>query len=82
MPIFEYQCSDCKSKFEIFHKSGSNLDDVSCPKCGSKEYKKLLSAFSASIKASGHSHQHEACASGGCGMADYGGCAGGMCGLN
>jgi putative FmdB family regulatory protein len=80
MPVFEYQCVNCKTKFEIFHKSSSNPEEVACPRCGSKEYKKLLSAFSASIKASGHSH--DICSSGNCGMADYGGCAGGMCGLN
>lgn len=82
MPIFEYQCTDCKSKFEILHKSSSKLEEVVCPKCGSKEYRKLLSTFSASMgNESSHSHG-EACASGSCGMADYGGCASGMCGLN
>lgn len=83
MPIFEYKCSDCNSKFEILHKSSSNTHEVVCPKCGSKEYKKLLSAFSASVgKESGYSF-NDTCASGACGLGNPGGgCASGMCGLN
>lgn len=81
MPIFEYKCSDCNTKFEILHKSTSNLEEVVCPKCGSKEYKKLLSAFSASVSKD-FSYNAPSCASGACGMAEGGGCSSGMCGLN
>lgn len=43
MPVFEYRCEDCNKKFEILHLSNSKLDEVVCPHCGSKNYKKLLS---------------------------------------
>ena len=47
MPIFEYKCKQCNSKFEVLHKSSLNQEEVSCPKCNSIENQKLLSTFSA-----------------------------------
>ena len=43
MPIYEYQCEACDTTFEklIF---GSDEDGIDCPKCGSGEVKRLLSA--------------------------------------
>jgi len=80
MPIFEYKCKQCNSKFEILHKSSLNQEEVSCPKCNSKENKKLLSSFSAS----GFSSSSSGCESGNCGIESSfgGGCSSGMCGLN
>lgn len=81
MPIFEYKCKQCDNKFEILHKSSVNQEEVTCPKCNSKENKKLLSTFSAS----GFSSSSNAgCESGSCGVQPSygGGCASGMCGLN
>jgi putative FmdB family regulatory protein len=79
MPVFEYKCSKCETKFEVFHKSSSNPEEVVCPKCSSKENKKLFSSFAASVS-SGSSG--DSCASGSCGVPSFGGCANGMCGLN
>lgn len=81
MPIFEYKCNDCGSKFEVLHKSSSNLEEVICPSCQSKNSKKLLSSFSASIASAGFD-SGPSCADGSCGMSPAGGCANGMCGLN
>lgn len=80
MPIFEYKCKKCNSKFEVLHKSSLNLEEVSCPDCNSKENQKLLSTFSASGFSSGDS----GCESGNCGTTPSfgGGCSSGMCGLN
>jgi len=80
MPIFEYQCEDCKTKHEVLHKSSLNQEEVSCPKCNSKKNKKLLSTFSASF--SSGSYSDSSCASGNCDVPSTGGCASGMCGLN
>lgn len=82
MPVFEYQCEECKSKFDIYHKSQNSQEEVSCPKCGSANYRKLLSSFSASIQGSSSYQFNDACQSGSCGISDSGGCPGGMCGLN
>jgi putative FmdB family regulatory protein len=80
MPIFEYKCNDCGKKFDILHKSSTNLEEVICPDCQSKNSKKLLSSFSASVGSSGF--DTPSCATGNCGVPSYGGCANGMCGLN
>jgi putative FmdB family regulatory protein len=77
MPIFEYKCNDCGKKFDVLHKSSANLEEVVCPECQSKSSKKLFSAFAASMGESASS-----CSDGSCGVPSYGGCAGGMCGLN
>lgn len=81
MPIFEYQCEDCKTRHEVLHKSLLNPEEVSCPKCNSKKNKKLLSTFSASIGGNS-SYADSSCASGNCDIPSAGGCSTGMCGLN
>ena len=81
MPIFEYKCSKCESKFEILTKS-SNDNRISCPECDSSKVKKLFSAFSASTGSV--SYSDNSCATGNCNVdvPSVGGCARGMCGLN
>ncbi len=44
MPIFEYQCLDCKNNFEILHLTKENKEEIICPKCNSQKYKKLISS--------------------------------------
>jgi len=78
MPVYEYLCKNCNKKYEVFHKSLKNQDEVSCPDCKSFENKKLLSSFQASIS----NTPDNSCASGNCDMPMGGGCASGMCGLN
>jgi len=82
MPIFEYKCNDCGNKFDVLHKSSSNLEEVICPDCQSKNNKKLLSSFSASIGSSSSFDSGSTCSNGSCGFNPGGGCASGMCGLN
>ncbi len=81
MPIFEYRCENCGSKYDVLHKSSVNQEEVTCPKCNSTKSKKLLSTFSASIDGSS-SYSSSNCASGNCDVPSSGGCASGLCGLN
>lgn len=81
MPIFEYKCEDCSTKYEVLHKTTSNSLEVTCPKCNSANSKKLLSSFSASMGNSSFS-AGESCSTGTCGLPVSGGCASGTCGLN
>lgn len=80
MPIFEYQCKECNSKYEILHKSSEKMEDIECPECHSKKHIKLISTFSTTFSSSS---DLGGCSDGSCGM-NYsgGGCANGMCGLN
>ncbi len=81
MPIFEYQCKDCKSKFEILHKSSSSEEEVLCPECHSKNSVKLISSFN-SVESSSSDFSGSSCSTGSCDMPSYDGCSYGMCGLN
>jgi putative FmdB family regulatory protein len=79
MPVFEYKCSSCNSKFEVLHKSSVKHEDVICPDCNSKEIKKLFSAFSASVQG----NSHNGCNPESCGMPSARcGCSGGSCAHN
>ncbi len=80
MPIFEYKCSECDTKFEVLHKSTAQQDDVSCPKCNSIKNKKLFSSFSSSINSDNYSSSGN-CATGQC-QTPVSGCSSGICGLN
>ncbi len=44
MPLYEYYCSDCKSKFELL-VSHRHADDIVCMKCQSEKVRRLLSVF-------------------------------------
>ena len=40
MPIYTYQCKDCKKKFDAIHGMNESLDK--CEKCGSENIKRLI----------------------------------------
>lgn len=82
MPVFEYKCEECNTKYEVLHKSSINQDEVTCPNCHSTKNKKLLSTFKASMS-SGKDSPY--CEGGNCGLpqASSGcGCGSGGCGCN
>jgi putative FmdB family regulatory protein len=51
MPIYEYECNQCKEVFEIFHKIDEDCK-VACPKCLGPA-RKLISATNFVLKGSG-----------------------------
>lgn len=82
MPIFDYRCNNCNTKFEIFHLVKEKAEDIICPNCKSTDAQKLLSAFATVTGHHSHS-ESSSCETGTCGYNPYaGGCANGMCGLN
>ena len=44
MPMYEFTCNDCGHEFEELVASASTYE-VECPKCGSKNAEKKMSAF-------------------------------------
>lgn len=46
MPIYEYHCPNCQETFEILTSSSKDEKPCKCPKCGSQEIKKNISASS------------------------------------
>ncbi|HZO71101.1 MAG TPA: zinc ribbon domain-containing protein [Ktedonobacteraceae bacterium] len=74
MPLYEYYCSNCKSKFELL-VGHQHADDVVCMKCHSEKVRRLLSTFSLPRGGSENSDFDDAvpamgscgCGEGGCG---------------
>lgn len=73
MPIFEYVCKHCNTRFEALVRHSDAR--VNCTKCGSQEVDKTLSTFSASVAGQTTCKEMSTCpgaARGGCGC----GCGG------
>ena len=73
MPIFEYQCDDCGTKFEKLVRN-SSANGVVCPSCGDSHLTQQYSTFAA--HGSGES---DFGAGGGFDMDNMPSCPGGMC---
>ncbi len=73
MPIYEYHCQDCNSRFEKLVSLSRANEQPPCPNCTGGRTEKLLSTF-ASVRASGYDGGSAQSSGGGCG-----GCSGGSC---
>lgn len=49
MPIYEFECPECREAFDELVRSAAAVKDVTCPACGSRKVKKKLSAVAAHI---------------------------------
>jgi putative FmdB family regulatory protein len=47
MPIYEYRCDDCGTKFERLVRRAEEIQAMECPSCGQRHLKQELSTFSA-----------------------------------
>jgi putative FmdB family regulatory protein len=74
MPIYEYRCEDCGTKFEKLIRRASDVPELACPSCGRQHLRQELSTFAARSSA-GKSAAQPMCPSGGP-------CNPGMCGMN
>jgi len=54
MPIYEYKCLTCGSRFESLQKMGENK--ATCPECGAAAEKVMASSFSVAVT-SGNANQ-------------------------
>ncbi len=47
MPLYEYKCTECDTRFDAL-RSISDADTlIACPKCGSEKTGRMISLFSA-----------------------------------
>jgi len=53
MPLFEFVCSECSQSFEELVRSSSNISEVSCPICGSRDIAKKISTFASKTAGGG-----------------------------
>ncbi len=66
MPIFEFECQDCRTEFDELVRSAEAVRDVTCPNCGRPRVRKKLSSFATRTGASRPALQSAAaCAPGG-----------------
>ncbi|HTP34001.1 MAG TPA: zinc ribbon domain-containing protein [Candidatus Acidoferrales bacterium] len=75
MPIYEYRCQDCGTKFEKLVRRSSETAELACPSCGERHLQQELSTFAAHANSSPKSSGAPVCPSGRCSNP-------GMCGLN
>jgi putative FmdB family regulatory protein len=75
MPIYEYKCDTCETKFEKLVRRQAEELDLACPSCGERHLSQQYSTFAP--KVGGHSEPAAApsCPSGMCQNP-------GMCGMN
>src|SRR5277367_2338182 len=67
MPIFEYKCESCGTKFEKLLRRSEERDSLACPACSATSLKQEFSTFSARANGSPSA------------SADFPSCPGGMC---
>jgi putative FmdB family regulatory protein len=76
MPIYEYSCEDCGTKFEKLVRRASDAPGIECPSCGKTHLRQELSTFAAHAGGGSKPADVPMCPSGGrCPTP-------GMCGLN
>ena len=52
MPLYEFECEDCKTRFERIQKFSDPNPDV-CPSCGKNQIRRLFSSPAIQFKGSG-----------------------------
>lgn len=71
MPLYEYTCRSCGSRFEVLQRVGASAEGLTCPKCGSTEVAKQFSTFASSMSGSGATTPCGASSSAGCGSGGF-----------
>lgn len=71
MPIYEFKCLKCNEFFELLVMKKDEAVDLSCPKCASEEFERVLSSTSFTMgeggdKKNGATSQTRSCSSGSC----------------
>jgi putative FmdB family regulatory protein len=76
MPVYEYYCRDCKTKFEALRPMSKADAPIACKQCEGKHTSRMLSRFAA------HSGGKAVAGTGGGGCASCGGGSCSTCGAN
>ena len=63
MPLYEYQCRDCCSRFEVLQSIGEGADGIRCSHCGSTEIARQLSTFAGMSSSGGSDTKSAGCGS-------------------
>jgi putative FmdB family regulatory protein len=71
MPVYEYFCTDCRTKFEVLRPMSKANAPIACAKCSGKHTNRVLSVFAA--------HSEGKAVSGAGGGGGCATCGGGSC---
>ncbi|MEK7699028.1 MAG: FmdB family zinc ribbon protein [Planctomycetota bacterium] len=74
MPIYEFLCDKCNTKFDEYFRSSSEKKKLFCPSCNGSHVHKTFSLFGMSTGGSGDSVSDSS--SGGCGSCTAATCTG------
>lgn len=74
MPLYEYECRKCGSRFEELVASSAAADAVRCRQCDSRRVERLLSAFAVGSTAAAKTAPVESGPCGACGAERRGMC--------
>ena len=76
MPIYEYCCQDCETRFELRRSFGEADVPAECTECHGQDTKRAISNFFALSRSGDGGSTHSIGAGSGCGGCTSGGCAG------
>ncbi|MCL6518502.1 MAG: zinc ribbon domain-containing protein [Armatimonadetes bacterium] len=62
MPIYEFKCQNCGTRFEKLCNINSAASGINCPNCGASEVRRLISAFYSHGSSSPSSSGSSSCA--------------------
>lgn len=60
MPLYEYECGACGARFDRL-TSFAGADDAVCPRCSSREARRLLSVIAGAVGTAEPTCGHGAC---------------------
>jgi putative FmdB family regulatory protein len=49
VPLYEYHCAGCGSRFEVLQRLGQGPEGLECPRCGTTDIEKEYSTFAGSV---------------------------------
>jgi putative FmdB family regulatory protein len=75
MPIYEYTCDTCETKFEKLIRRQTDEQELACPSCGERHLSQQYSTFAPHAGSASAPAPAPRCGSGMCGTP-------GMCGMN
>jgi putative FmdB family regulatory protein len=68
MPLYEYQCEDCRTSFTLLQSVHTKPGETVCPNCGGRRNRRLLSSFASKVQGGGEAGPAAGgCAPSGCG---------------
>jgi putative FmdB family regulatory protein len=74
MPLYEYRCQNCETRFEVLLSMNQSDSQVTCPSCAEVGARRLISTFAAVSRSEGGTRLVASSQGNGCGS-----CAGGHC---